>query len=336
METKPAHLIVGVFVLTLFSAMFVFTLWLARINLDTATTEYYIFFRGSVSGLKQGATVNYRGIPIGSVSRVQIDPDNVEQVEVLIEVDRGTPIKEDATAALETTGLTGLAYVQISGGSQASPQLVPKEGKKRAIIPSRASRLDAVFESAPEMLTRLTILIDRAIGLLDDSNQRAFADTLLNLSNFTGVLSDGSADLRVVLADAATAMSQLKQTTTALEGFTTDLRGQSTRLASQADATLNSARQALDGLRVDLSNTAGGLDRTLRTIDRAATGMEKLIEDNRVPMRDFSETTLYELSQFISDARGLIAGLSRVTEQLQRDPARFLFGDQTRGLEARP
>jgi hypothetical protein len=36
----------------------------------------------------------------------------------------------------------------------------------------------------------------------------------------------------------------------------------------------------------------------------------------------------------ITEARGLLVGLNRVTTEVERDPARFLFGNQQQGYEA--
>jgi phospholipid/cholesterol/gamma-HCH transport system substrate-binding protein len=42
---------------------------------------------------------------------------------------------------------------------------------------------------------------------------------------------------------------------------------------------------------------------------------------------------LFELTQFLQEARLLVASLSRISKQLERDPARFLLGDRLQGYE---
>ena len=61
---------------------------------------------------------------------------HVEQVEVVIQVPRDTPIKQDAEASLEVQGITGAAYVLISGGTQAAAILTVESTrhKNRAAI----------------------------------------------------------------------------------------------------------------------------------------------------------------------------------------------------------
>ena len=51
------------------------------------------------------------------------------------------------------------------------------------------------------------------------------------------------------------------------------------------------------------------------------------------PLRGFADHGLHEFSQFVVEARQLVAALQRLSLQMERDPARFLFGDQTRGFD---
>jgi phospholipid/cholesterol/gamma-HCH transport system substrate-binding protein len=111
MEIRASYLIVGAVVLALLAGLAGFSLWLVDAGVDRDLARYEIDFAGSVSGLPEGGQVLYRGIPVGRVADIRINPDNVEAVLVTIEVDRETPIKEDTVATLEFQGLTGIAYV---------------------------------------------------------------------------------------------------------------------------------------------------------------------------------------------------------------------------------
>src|SRR3546814_13297064 len=66
----------------------------------------------------------------------------------------------------------------------------------------------------------------------------------------------------------------------------------------------------------------------------ATSELEEMLAENREPIRDFTNTCLYELSNLLTEARELIVVLNRVTTEVQRDPARFIFGDQQQGYEA--
>ena len=64
-----------------------------------------------------------------------------------------------------------------------------------------------------------------------------------------------------------------------------------------------------------------------------AAEMTELVDENRQPLRDFTGEGLYELTNFITEARALMDSLTRVSTQVERDPARFLFGNQQNGYE---
>jgi phospholipid/cholesterol/gamma-HCH transport system substrate-binding protein len=133
---------------------------LVEAGVDRDMARYEIAFSGSVSGLQRGGQVLYRGIPVGRVADIRIDPDDVETVLVAVEIDRETPIKSDTVATLESQGLTGIAYVQLRGGTKESARLDP-DAKPPPRIASRRSTMERVFESTPELLADALAVVDR-------------------------------------------------------------------------------------------------------------------------------------------------------------------------------
>ena len=97
METRAHYVAVGTFVLVLVTVAFAAVLWLARAQLSTQYTAYDIFFTGPVSGLREGATVEYSGVPSGRVKEIRIDPKNVEEIRVTVEIESNVVIKQNAS-----------------------------------------------------------------------------------------------------------------------------------------------------------------------------------------------------------------------------------------------
>ena len=71
----------------------------------------------SVAGLNLNAPVKYNGVDVGKVRAIELDHANPNRVNLLFAIERGTPIREDTIAVLKTQGLTGIAYVELSGGA---------------------------------------------------------------------------------------------------------------------------------------------------------------------------------------------------------------------------
>ncbi len=146
MEIRASYLLVGAVVLVLIAGLAAFSVWLVKADIDRQVELYQIAFAGSVTGLQEGSQVSYRGVPVGRVTDIRIDPERVEWVLVTVEIDRGTPIRQDTMASLEMQGITGIAFVQLRGGTQTSPPLVAAEGQKIPQIESRRSTLERLFE----------------------------------------------------------------------------------------------------------------------------------------------------------------------------------------------
>ena len=122
METRAHYVAVGIFVLGAIILAFVAVLWLAHTELGEQAKRYYIYFRGSVAGLNKGSQVQYNGIPVGRVSDIRVDPDNLEQIQVTVAIDTGiVDIKSDARAYLDANILNGIATIQIRGGTRPAP-----------------------------------------------------------------------------------------------------------------------------------------------------------------------------------------------------------------------
>lgn len=186
METQANYTLIGSFVLSFFFLIVVFLVWLAHTGLSNDALRYDIYFTGSVSGLKEGSTVHYRGIPVGTVEEMMIDPQNVERIRVTITLGSKIPVKEDAFASLGMLGITGGSYIQLNGGSQSSPILRTKAMQRYPVIVSKSSNLEQVVDSAPVLLHQLGSAIESFQGFFSPENQKAVQEIFAHLKSFSG------------------------------------------------------------------------------------------------------------------------------------------------------
>lgn len=320
MEVRGSYLLVGTIVLALLAGMAAFSLWLVKVDADRELSRYQIAFEGSVTGLQQGGQVSYRGVPVGTVVDIQIDPDDVEQVLVTADIDAQTPIKEDTVATLELQGVTGIAFVQLRGGTRESPPL-ETEGDEPPRIPSRPSALERVFESTPELLGQAVMLADRLSVLLDDENLEAIGGTLQNLEAFTGSLAGQSGEIDGLVGVATEASSEVAAVASEMRQLT----GETRQLIAALD-------QRLEGTGGDLVGTLTELRGAASALGGAASELEGLVGGLRQPVDDFAGTGLYEFTQLVGETRVLIAALNRISKEFERDPAGFLIGSGQRGF----
>ena len=200
MEEKVNFAVVGVFVLLLGAAFIGAVLWLSSGKAYRTSYDIYrTYMTESVAGLNQNAPVRYRGVQVGRVQKIALAPGNVEQVQVTLAIESGTPVKTDTVAMLQTQGLTGIAYVELQGGSRDAPALQTQIGEPYPVIetePSLRMRLDDSLVDAARILKNVALLSEefplltqrilRSTDVFDNmSNELAHAGTSASLK-FTG------------------------------------------------------------------------------------------------------------------------------------------------------
>jgi phospholipid/cholesterol/gamma-HCH transport system substrate-binding protein len=106
------------------------------------------------------------------------------------------------------------------------------------------------------------------------------------------------------------------------EGLAKDLRTDAGPLAGKASTAFANMQAAME----QFGNTS-------KSFAAVADQLEATVKENRGPLRDFSSTGLNELTQFLNEARVLVASMTRISSQIERDPARFLLGDRSQGFQ---
>ena len=225
METKANYTLVGAFVVIFLISIVVSVMWMARIGFSHNRTEYDIYFDGSVTGLKEGSTVLYRGIPVGTVREIKLDSANVEKVHVVVTVDGSVPIQEDAYASLELQGITGTSYIQLKGGTSDSRPLAPVPGKTRAVIPSRNSILEEVASSLPKILHHISETFEDLRSVFTDDTRKVIEETLQHIHAIAESLSSGSeGSLEDLIRDIRAGVKEIRLTVQEAKGIFRDNR----------------------------------------------------------------------------------------------------------------
>ncbi len=206
MDTKVNYAVVGIFVLALGALFIAGILWLAvGFGNKKDTMHYMSIIDESVAGLNVDAPVKYLGVDVGRVEKIELDPDNPQEVQLLFAIRKTTPIREDTEAVLKTQGLTGIAYVELSGGTPESPPLTavgPGRYPMIRTIPSLSARLENVLTSVLAKLDRTSANID---ALFDDENRAEIKKILVNSSLVMSTIASQRQDITRFIARAAEA-----------------------------------------------------------------------------------------------------------------------------------
>jgi phospholipid/cholesterol/gamma-HCH transport system substrate-binding protein len=182
MNGKVNYIAVGLFVILLTVALIAGVLWLGAGGSRKEDVPYVVYMNESVSGLSKDAPVNYRGVNVGRVKAIKLDPNDPRRVRILLLVRPGTPIKEDTVATLELQGLTGIANINLTGGSPDSPLLKPQPGQRYPVIKSKTSLLGRLDQSITTLLNNLIESSNKLNQVLGPNNQRALGQTLNHMA----------------------------------------------------------------------------------------------------------------------------------------------------------
>jgi phospholipid/cholesterol/gamma-HCH transport system substrate-binding protein len=265
METKANYVAVGAFVLACVIGLVVTILWLAGAQYSQEYSYYQTFFKGPVTGLGKGTITRYNGIEVGRVTDLAFDPNDPQSVVVTLQVQPNLNIREDSLASIESQGLTGASYVEISGGTKTAPLLVAKPGQRYPIIRAKQSSLQQLEQSAPDVVAKLNVAASRLNDLLNDNNRRAVAQVLANLDLTTSTIAKRSADIDATLKNANEATANLRDASADLKPTIANVDvtlKKYGKVADDADAFING-----DGL-AQLSDLIGDMRRLVANLNK--------------------------------------------------------------------
>src|SRR5216684_1027813 len=111
-------------------------------------------------------------------------------------------------AAVEYSGVPvgKVSEIQIVGGTQDAPLLLPQAGQRYAVIRSHRSRFASVAARAPQLLEKASDTLDYLNDLLDEKNRRAVSETLENIRTLSAGLGDTNKDIAELAVNANTAV----------------------------------------------------------------------------------------------------------------------------------
>jgi len=290
--------LVGAFVLVLGAVLVAGALWLASGGASRKAHDLYLaIVDESVAGLNLNAPVKYNGVDVGKVRQIQLDPGNPEQVNLLFAIERGTPIREDTVAVLKTQGLTGIAYVELSGGTRAAPPLLARAGSDYPLIRTKPSLGARVENLLGTVLSKLDSLSNNVNAILSDANRTAFAGALADFATVAHTIAARKDALDAGITHAARTFENTSRATAQLGPVVE-------RVGRSADAVAS--------MGSEVARTSAG---AARTFDAVGADVQR-----------FGTETLPELEGLLEELTVLSASLRRLSEQTERNPASLLFG----------
>lgn len=294
MEEKINFAVVGIFVLMLSAGLIGGVLWFSSAKSYRAVYDVYLtYMKESVSGLNLNSPVRYLGVDVGRVQKIALAPGNVEQVQLTLAIERGTPVKMDTVAVLRTQGLTGLAFVELTGGSRDSPSLQKQAGEEYPVIKAGSSLIKRLDSAVTSLLINLNQTSENVNALLDADNRREVKKTLADLETLSNTLAARSKLIDSSLVDAAHTMKNTARLTDEL-----------TQLAPR------------------VQRSADAFDRMSNQLGHAGASAGSALDSTR----QFTDETLPEIQKLVTQLRDLTGSLQRISDQIEQNPSVLLYG----------
>lgn len=260
---------VGAFVLGLGALLIMLALWLASGGI---LQQKYVLYAAtvdeSVAGLNQEAPVKYNGVPVGKVSSIALDRVNPQRVNLLFSIEEGTPIKLDTIAILKTQGLTGITYVELSGGTASSPPLTVAPGQRYPVIRTQASlsaRLENILTS---VLEKLDSTSNNVNAVFSAENQAAFKSALADIAVVARTVAARKDSIDAGISNTARTLENTAQASARLGDVLNRVGGSADSFAKTGDTLAE-----LERLLGELSTLSVSLRRVVEQTERDPRGL---------------------------------------------------------------
>ncbi len=293
MENRAHALVAGLFVLLLGVALAATVVWFT--GEQVPQTDYVLESNYPVTGLNVQSTVRFRGIGIGKVTNIRIDPKNPHLILIDISVNSDTPITKSTFAELKPQGITGLSYVMLDDAGTSRQPLIATAGEAPR-IPVHPSFFDKLSNSGGDLLTAANTLVVRLNQLLDEPNRQQIVHTLASIQR----ASDQIAATATRLGPALDAMP---------------------RLADQADSVLH----GVNALTLSMNRLTTHTDKQLA---RTGKSLASLSQTSQALSQRLLDQSLPRLNTLLDELSRTSRNLDQLLTQIQEQPSSLVFGGQ--------
>jgi phospholipid/cholesterol/gamma-HCH transport system substrate-binding protein len=304
MTTRAQKVRLGVFMLLAVLLFLGAIVTLAGLKLWNPKDRYYVRFAESISGLEIGSTVKMKGVRVGQVEKISIGQD-VESVVVTLSLNPNTPIPEDSKAVMTSIGITGLQFIELTGGSNRARRIQPNTSDS-FITPGKGT-LESLTGKASDIAVKMEEVLNNLRWLTAEENRlrvrKLLDDADKLVVTWEGLGHENRPRLKRILGN-------IDRTTAMLEKAS----GSVTRLVDDNTTPLKEAIAAAAVAAKSLQHVAQSINpqATLNAITGAAQSLKKRVDDPAI------SHALASLNAAAGKTANLIAELGKVVRVRDR------------------
>jgi paraquat-inducible protein B len=293
-----------------------------------------MYFEGDLKGLRVGASVNFQGVPIGTVSDIKavVDPKEIRaHIPVVVEISRDKmqwmgerPAQGAMLRQLIARGLrgqlqlesmvTGQLFIQLDFHPEApavEPRIDPLT--KLPEIPTIPTAMQQVQQTVRKALEKigdmpLEEIVNNIHTTLQGIDRVVNAPEVLEaVRNLNTTLTD----VQQLVHNIDKQVTPVTASATKALGSVTDAMGNVGKLAKNVD---DQVPAVVASLRDTLGTAQGALQRTQETLTS--------VNDMMTP----TSSVRYELAKTLQEVAGAASALRMLTNYLERYPNAVVFG----------
>ncbi len=197
---------VGVFVLISLAILGWLVIKAGDFTLKPGYTIRFVF--GSVGGVETGSPIRLAGVPVGQVKSIQVMRNRGEtQVEISAWIEQGVFIEEDAEVQVNTLGLLGEKYIEITPGTTGSKTL----GDGGTVSGRTPATFEKITESGTRLIQKMEHTVDNINSVVTDPEFKTAAKgTFVNANEVAKNLQEASEDIKDAAKSARIVLGRLR------------------------------------------------------------------------------------------------------------------------------
>lgn len=312
MNNKVNYALIGALVLVGIIGMGMFGFWLLKPTKESELKRYIIYFNESVLGLNIDAPVKYRGISVGKVIKLSISKDHEEQVEVLVEIQKDTPIKTSTVAQLTSQGITGLSYINLTFiEEQNAHALTVKGHEEYPVIRSIPSFLIKIENRFIDISENLANTLEKIQELLKKDNQQDLSQLLKRSNDFVDKMND--------LLDKDT-LANLKKSVQNLNNASKKLDEAMPEFIKLIDKT--------DHWEDNISASFVSIRTSYKGIEDSFSTLKTTIDSGELNIKEITDELIRNINHTLFEIRQLTMKSSEVIDKYEKSPADMIFSHE--------
>lgn len=285
MENKNSYFIAGLFFCLVVGFIGIFLLFMQGYN-SKETRDYYIVTKELPNGIKKDGEVRFIGVPVGHIRDIYFSDPRSATIEIWLSIDDNLPIKTDSQAIVERSGISGIAHINITKGSDTARVFNKNE---RAQISLGEGLLDKIGSRT----ANLTVSLDKIASKIDEALRQENLDKLINSINKINSL------MNVIASD---------KNLDKIDGIIDNLH-----VVSQ------------DLNRADLDKLAANLDKAISDINTAWNNIDEHINSGQIDFKTMLAPTINSAQQSIDELNDLAEQIKNNLNNLEDNPYEFFF-----------